>query len=344
MIGGRQLPLWMLKSNAAEQANSSEIKEINKDDDTEAVDNTACKSQRKIQRKEPDTGVTLLKKKADLLKRCEARSKRKLIKQDEDQVVRIDDSGQEKKVNIKAGKSSQLRDEEHLLDKCEKSRWKRMSNKRPHDQSDDFFDGESEDKIDIAARKRRQSNASRRKKRKKKDFMEVSHDEIIDSIATDDEVTVEDLISIAEEYLNAEKEKELQKLQNVTFESKVKPLPAAASKIRSEKDLTTNVENTPSFTDKLLSADSSVMKPSLSGVSIANTVSTGDPARDMLDLFLGPLLKTSGEVEREANTMTEKLRLDHELTRRSWNDTVVEAAPVTKEKSSLRDKVAMLFD
>jgi len=146
------------------------------------------------------------------------------------------------------------------------------------------------------------------------------------------------------QYINAEKEKELQKLQNVTFESKVEPLPAAASKIWSEKDLTTNVENTPSFTDKLLSADSSVMKPSLNGGSVANPVSTGDPARDMLDLFLGPLLKTSGEVEREADTMTEKLRLDHELTRRSRNDTVVEAAPVTKEKSSVRDKVTMLFD
>ncbi|KAJ8445660.1 hypothetical protein Cgig2_007136 [Carnegiea gigantea] len=348
MIGGRQLPLWMLKSNAADQANSSEIKEINKDVDTEAVDNKACKSQRKIQQKEPDTRVTLLKKKGHLLKRCEATRNRRLIKQDEDQVVHIDDIGQEKKVNIKAGKSSQQRDGEHLLDKCEKSRWKRMSNKGPHDQSDDFCDGESEDKVDIAARKGRQSNASRRKKRKKKDFMEGSHDEIIDSIASDDEVTVEDLISIAEEvhyfveYINAEKERELQKLQNVTFESNVKPLPAATSKIWSEKDLTTNVENTPSFTDKLLSADSSVMKPSLGGGSIANPVSTGDPARDMLDLFLGPLLKTSGEVEREANTMTEKLRLDHELTRRSRNDTVVDAAPVTKKKSSLRDKVSAL--
>lgn len=208
-----------------------------------------------------------------------------------------------KKVNIKAGKSSQQRDEEHLLDKCEKSGWKRMSNKRPHDQSDDFCDGESEDKIDIAARKRRQSDASSRKKRKKKDLMEGSHDGIIDSIASDDEVTVEDLISIAEEYINAEKAKELQKLQNVTYESKVKPLPAATSKIWSEKDLTTNVENTTSFTDKLLSADSSGMKPLLGGGSITIPVSTGDPARDMLDLFLGPLLKTSGEVEREANTM-----------------------------------------
>jgi len=147
------------------------------------------------------------------------------------------------------------------------------------------------------------------------------------------------------QYINAEKEKELQKLQNLKFESKVKPPPAATSKIGSEKDLTSNVENRIYVTEKPLSMDSSVTKPLLSGGSIANPVSTGDPARDMLDLFLGPLLlKTSREVERDANIMTEKLMLDHELSQRSHNDAVVEVAPVTKKKSSLKDEVAMLLD
>ena len=200
MIGGRQLPSWMLKSNAADQANISEIKEVNEEDDTQAVDNKACRIKRKIQRKQPDTGVILLGNKSRLLKICEARSKRKLIKPNADQGVSIDESGQEKKVSIKAGKISQQGNDE-LLDKCEKGRRKRMLNKQPHDQSEDLFEGDMQDKIDIAARKRCKSNAPRRKQRNRIDFMEGLHGGIAESITSGDEVTVEDLMSIAEEVL-----------------------------------------------------------------------------------------------------------------------------------------------
>lgn len=70
---------------------------------------------------------------------------------------------------------------------------------------------------------------------------------------------------------------------------------------------------------------------------------TVDPAQDMLDLFLGPLLKKP--VMEENKSFVKDFAFAYEFERQSQNDVVVEEIePLMKKKSSLKDKVAMFLD
>lgn len=77
-----------------------------------------------------------------------------------------------------------------------------------------------------------------------------------------------------------------------------------------------------------------------------NTRRTGDAAQDMLDLFLGPLLKKPPNNEQEIGAgKTESMIITNEsikqaTSREMWR----EEATLTKKKSSLKDKVAMFLD
>lgn len=71
---------------------------------------------------------------------------------------------------------------------------------------------------------------------------------------------------------------------------------------------------------------------------------TGDPAQDMLDLFLGPLLKKP--IAKENTNSTNDIIIPHETKHQQHAAAaVVSNKPVTltKKKSSLRDAVAMLL-
>lgn len=81
------------------------------------------------------------------------------------------------------------------------------------------------------------------------------------------------------------------------------------------------------------------------GISSCNLTSvqsrTGDPAQDMLDLFLGPLLKKPrGDKEKKIEFTTN----DEGLRQLSQNDVGEEMVSQMKSKSSLKDKVAMFLD
>ncbi|KAI3787318.1 hypothetical protein L1987_41701 [Smallanthus sonchifolius] len=80
-----------------------------------------------------------------------------------------------------------------------------------------------------------------------------------------------------------------------------------------------------------------------SKVTLADSKMTGDPAQDMLDLFLGPLLKKS--TVKEATGSTNDIIIPHEI-KNQQHAAVYSNKPVTltKKKSSLRDAVAMLLD
>lgn len=70
---------------------------------------------------------------------------------------------------------------------------------------------------------------------------------------------------------------------------------------------------------------------------------TGDPAQDMLDLFLGPLLKKP--FEQENRSFIKDMEFAYEFERQSQNTVVgEEIEPLMKKKSSLKDKVAMFLD
>lgn len=71
-------------------------------------------------------------------------------------------------------------------------------------------------------------------------------------------------------------------------------------------------------------------------------VRTGDPAQDMLDLFLGPLLKKSPEGNKP---LVKDMKFTYEFERFNQNNVFGEAAePLMKKKSSLSEKVAKFLD
>ncbi|XP_074285174.1 uncharacterized protein LOC141610811 [Silene latifolia] len=215
--------------------------------------------------------------------------------------------------------------EPYLLKQCRPGKRKR-TNKRGNDQGYDL------PKSDLGAdegsmRKRCRGNSSGKKIKKADVYMEDSYD---GAVPSEDELTMEDLVSIAEEYVSTDM-KEPQYLQ-------------LNSKTRSEKDPTAQKKDMKPHTHNPLSTKSVLMDPLCSGESSIYPVSTGDPAQDMLDLLLGGFLKKSKEAERKNDAITKYIILNHDVSRRSRYDTVGEVVPVVRKKASLKDKVAMLLD
>ncbi|KAH9771447.1 hypothetical protein KPL71_012717 [Citrus sinensis] len=148
-------------------------------------------------------------------------------------------------------------------------------------------------------------------------------------------LTVEDLLSIAKEYVQADRERgEVQS--------------SSSRELESEKELlaSTSLENGDILNQKL-STDSAM--GSMSEQSLVSVSRTGDPAQDMLDLFLGPLLKKPVEDQNRTKfTANDIFDIEfRKLSETQKNDAGQEhtvAAPVMKKKSSLKDKVAVLLD
>ncbi|KAL5168993.1 hypothetical protein HKD37_11G031004 [Glycine soja] len=69
-----------------------------------------------------------------------------------------------------------------------------------------------------------------------------------------------------------------------------------------------------------------------------------DPAQDMLDLFLGPLLRKTLEKEK-IKSVVENAKITHEFSRQSQDKLAgEEMVPLMKKRNTLKDKVAMFLD
>lgn len=220
---------------------------------------------------------------------------------------------------------------------------RRRKSTRQHQQEEDD-DGE----INVAQtqKKRKVREPAPPKKRKKlEEIIQTSVDQIEDDNNPngDEEeeegeeqltLTVEDLLSIAKEYVQADRERvEVQSSSNRDLESEKKLLAS------------TSVENGDILNQKL-STDSAMGSTSRSEQSLVSISRTGDPAQDMLDLFLGPLLKKPVEDQNSTKFTTNDIEF-RKLSQTQKTDAGQEhtvAAPVMKKKSSLKDKVAMLLD
>ncbi|XP_020094606.1 uncharacterized protein LOC109714405 [Ananas comosus] len=195
-----------------------------------------------------------------------------------------------------------------------------------------------------------------KKKRKLKRMMREMEMETSSPEKSDDEVdlSVEDLMSIAEEYVNADKEKQcksstakepnsetrsssLSVSSNTNLERLAQD--AALSKALSKCSV---IKSSLYFTG----SQTSEVKNPVDELCSTNIRAMGDPARDMLDLFLGPLLRESSVKEQK----TEAVETLSGLTTYGINkqDTSREVRrgeePVMKKKSSLKDKVALFLD
>ncbi|CAL1371776.1 unnamed protein product [Linum trigynum] len=147
-------------------------------------------------------------------------------------------------------------------------------------------------------------------------------------------LTVQDLVAIAEEYVRAANDVGSEKNPSIKGERRSR---AVSSGIDLQGGVTVNKHNSPN-------ASCSSMQKS-TAEQIPETVSTaGDPAQDMLHLFLGPLL--AKPVTNEKNDVSSRMDLDFafDAMRHSHNHVEAAAVPPLKEKkkSSLRDKVSGL--
>ncbi|THU69318.1 hypothetical protein C4D60_Mb08t13170 [Musa balbisiana] len=150
------------------------------------------------------------------------------------------------------------------------------------------------------------------------------------------ELTVEDLVRIAEENVNADRQK--QHGRSTAKEPRSEPCSSDSSVVIGGAG--------PRQTACPRQALSRCTKTSGPNFPEA-TPRTGDAAQDMLDLLLGPLLKKPTSEEHENRTVaTETMNLTHKPSEPSttskeiWKEEVL----LTKRKSSLKDKVAMLLD
>lgn len=145
----------------------------------------------------------------------------------------------------------------------------------------------------------------------------------------EEDLTVEDLLIFAKECIQEEKDIGAQEVvpmkENISVEKQF------GDTLQSKN--TINLEEVNKRWSK--EEETETYKPSMSG----------NPTQDMLDLFLGPLLKKTREKEKKVDLTTEEIDFDLEMSRRQ-NKPGEELAnvAVAKKKSSLKDRVAMFLD
>lgn len=190
-------------------------------------------------------------------------------------------------------------------------------------------------------------------KNSRKERLENLGSEALSSGTSDDEIelTVEDLVSIAEEIVNSDKEKQ-QKIRTMkTAQYEERP----PESIFTPKDTGGSVSNTgPSKGLMRCTKTTTDRTPSESRVEKnngheepyrpPNIQMTGDIAQDMINMFLAPLLSKPAVCEdRSRPVETSITSTNHAPRKKDFQDVArVQMAPVVK-KSSLRDKVDLFL-
>ncbi|KAL2518575.1 Uncharacterized protein Adt_14822 [Abeliophyllum distichum] len=152
-----------------------------------------------------------------------------------------------------------------------------------------------------------------------------------EEIENDEDLTMEDLMSIAKEYVKEDEYAGPAQSSSKSQSEETSELRGSCTGPQSAR-IVEKEESIPSCGSKTKEI---VVEPNMSG----------DPTQDMLDLFLGPLLKRTREEEKNTNLITEEMSFAYEIKKQNRSVVVrEEQAPLTKKKSSLKDKVAMFLD
>ncbi|XAR53202.1 hypothetical protein NMG60_11021655 [Bertholletia excelsa] len=162
----------------------------------------------------------------------------------------------------------------------------------------------------------------------------------------DSELTVEDLMSIAQEYVGSDKhmgeDTEHRPLPPREEETE-NQLPAIALSRNESGHLSSAALSTTTHKEtfcahkstEILACEAAVVNPSR----------TGDPAQDMLNLFLGPLLNKPLHLQNKTEPMKEDQAYSYVTQKQKQNSNATEEiVPMMKKKSSLKDRVAMFLD
>ncbi|KAA8532305.1 hypothetical protein F0562_032338 [Nyssa sinensis] len=294
----RRLPLWMLGVAAADQVRKTEVNgNVNGDIPDEGIADRSCQPKLKVG-EEPLEDSSLFGK-------CEKRRrKRKLIRPDAGCDSSVRGKGSEKEdVNkdnpdqrigsqsnepkLKAGKEP-LDVDSCLLAECETKRRKRKLSKQNDSKAHETgFEKKRGDRVGRAAR---ESVAQNRQKVKSFRFESREEIEISSPSEDDGELTMEDLMNIAEEYLKADKDMVHMEQQSSDREHEVgSHHTAAVSRNESGVSLNAPQSNRRSPVRKETTSIHNSTKNSLTEENVMGPRRTGDPTQDMLSLFLGPV-------------------------------------------------------
>lgn len=146
------------------------------------------------------------------------------------------------------------------------------------------------------------------------------------------ELTMDDLMAIAEEFVKVENHTEHQASNRDCGSERFWQDPMTVSSSNNSGCLLDVPYSNPNSSVTLAREE-----------KVITDSGTVDPAQDMLDLFLGPLLKKP--LKEENKSFMKDAAFAYEIERLSQN--VVsgeEMGPLMKKKSSLKDKVAMFLD
>ncbi|MCD7457347.1 hypothetical protein HAX54_034897 [Datura stramonium] len=345
--GKRQLPRWMFATSAADQV-KEKVKTDHADNNNNNTEEVIVTQKRK-DRKIKDKKETFTEELSTQLPICQTtkRSKRKLN-------LRNDDCNDE---------SASMGSE------CDRSRLrKRPKQKTKNSKTEGGAEmGESttkaSDRSGLRKRKcsRVKENSSeagpslRRQKQKTKNSRNENSADVEESTPkTDDEdLTVEDLTSIAEEYGgDVDEDLTVEDLMSIAKEYVNENEQAASGKEKSGRmeDASSmsigslsciEVDNQPlqrETNSDCISIEERTIEDAPPKLSMSE-----NPTQDMLDLFLGPLLKKTYE-EKRVELVREEMSLARDLNKKSRSDPSEDRPVFVKKKSSLKDKVALLLD
>ncbi|MCL7049446.1 hypothetical protein MKW94_024678 [Papaver nudicaule] len=301
--------------------------------------------------------------------------------------------------NLEKEVDSALKVGSNVLVKCRTRKRKTVSERLDLDDEDDEVVGEDKVVIDddIGVRKTRSkkrvdevgseiqlSTTSKKRNRKATEMGDRDECLVSSPCEEDEELTVEDLMTIAQEYVKADEGNECQQLvaksseptelpvsfgfsrndpggsieanqskkdfmkerptstfnKNNRFEISRNDPGGSIEANQSSKNLTVSMKERPTST-----FDKNNRESSEDGVIISSQSRTGDSTQDMLDLFLGPLLKIPQNVEKKYESVKEDVNMACEFRKQKQSEVLgAEVVPLTKKKSSLKDKVSLFFD
>ncbi|KAL9681341.1 hypothetical protein QQ045_013124 [Rhodiola kirilowii] len=341
----RRLPPWMMGA-----ATSNQVREENKNDRVGSIIHAAL-----------DSEITLPK--------VQKRS-RKIVKKssDEDKEMRISEevcapkskTRSRKVVNKNLDEDEDAHGSEEVCPPKLKRRSKRIQKGPLHeDEEANADDSCILVKCDSVKRKRKNSSAnasdvhsignekfiqiSAPQKKKRGNVNKLTPNEASSS-CTGREILMEDLIGIAQEYVNADShtEQQFQRIREFGPEEKRSAADTSSDEPASSIPTIPPTECSSAVTDaKSISPTSS--EPVENNNIFSNISRTGDPAQDMLNLLLGPLLMKPVE-ESKKTLNNDYMPLDRPVQNQSQKHIVDELAPLVKKKTSLKDKVAMFLE
>lgn len=149
----------------------------------------------------------------------------------------------------------------------------------------------------------------------------------------DEDLTVEDLMSIAKEYVKENEEAASGKGKNGPTEDAISMSIGSLSCIEADNQSLRTETNSDCISIQERTIEDAPPKLNMSE----------NPTQDLLDLFLGPLLKKTHE-EKRVELVREEMTLARDLYKKNPSDTSEDRPVLVKKKSSLKDKVSLFLD